>query len=91
MIALTKSTIVTWASMDAQVNIEGLNADRIDKLMQMTAEEKTDGQPAPISDVKTRRDFVDQAAAEEYRDFILAMDVKYGPGLVVSVEIIDAV
>jgi hypothetical protein len=90
MNTLTKSTLITWVSMDAQINIEELNAERVDKLLQMTAEEKTDGYPSAISDVETRRDFVDQAAAEEYRDFIFAMDEKYGPGLVVSVEIIDA-
>ena len=91
MITLTKSTVITWASMDAQINIEELNTERVDKLLQMTAEEKTDGQPSPISDVETRRDFVDEAAAEEYRDFILAMDEKYGPGLVLNIEILDAV
>lgn len=91
MNTLTKSTVITWVSMDAQINIEELNAERVDKLLQMTAEEKTDGQPSAISDIETRRDFVDQAAAEEYRDFILAMDAKYGPGIVLNVDIVDAV
>lgn len=91
MNTLTKSTVITWVSKAAQSNIEGLNAERGDKLLQMTAEGKTDGHPSVISDLETRRDFVDQSAAEEYRDFIFLMDEKYGPGLVLNVDIVDAI
>ena len=60
------------------------------KLAQMFADGKTDGNPNILSPVVTIREWIDQAAAEEFRDFILGLDEKYGPGLVVSIVIEDA-
>lgn len=89
MLPLTKMTIITWFSRETQEHSE-LEAERVAKLEQMTADQKTDNVPIYISESITRRDWVDQAAAEEYRDFIFAMDDKHGPQLVVNVEILDA-
>lgn len=91
MSILTKATDITWVSLESQISIQDLNTERDAKLLQMVDEGKTDGQPTAISDVKTRREFTDQAAAEEYRDFIWSMDAKYGPGIVISIEIVDAI
>jgi hypothetical protein len=90
MIVLTKATDITWVSLEAQVNNPELNTERDAKLLEMVTEEKTDGNPEVISEIETRREFVDQAAAEEYRDFIWSMDAKYGPGIVLSIQIVDA-
>ena len=84
---LTKQTIITW-SVDS-TKIADLEYERMNKLIQLEAENKTDLQASQIDTNKWVRHWVDQAAAQEYIDFILGLDVKYGPGLVTSTEITD--
>lgn len=90
MAIMTKATIITWVSPEAQIGNPSLNEERNVKLTEMVDAEKTDGAPNLISDIVTIREWVDQAAAEEFRDFMMAMDAKYGPGLILSAVIEDA-
>jgi hypothetical protein len=90
MAIMTKATIITWVSQQAQVGNPLLNEERNTKLAEMLATGKTEGTPNVISTNVTIREWLDQAAAEEFRDFILGLDEKYGPGLVLSVVIEDA-
>ena len=90
MTTMTKATIITWTSVEAQMNNISLHDERSKKLAQMFADGKTDGNPNILSPVVTIREWIDQAAAEEFRDFILGLDEKYGPGLVSSITIEDA-
>jgi len=90
MTTMTKATIITWTSVEAQMNNISLHDERSKKLAQMFADGKTDGNPNILSPVVTIREWIDQAAAEEFRYFILGLDEKYGPGLVSSITIEDA-
>lgn len=88
MLNLTKSVTVTWISEEAQL-LDGLDEERTQKLEDMFDQVKTDSLPYFILKNKTRRYFIDQAAAEEWKEFILSMDAKYGPNLVTSIDIVD--
>ena len=90
MTIMTKATIITWTSLEAQVDNIPLRDERGKKLKEMFEAGKTDGNPNIISPTVTIREWIDQAAAEEFRDFILGLDEKYGPGLVSSIVIEDA-
>ena len=90
MTTLTKSTIITWLSKQAQMGNPALNAERDAKLHEMVAAGKTDNVPDLVSSSITIRKWVDQAAAEEYRDFITALATNYGDGLVLSAVIEDS-
>lgn len=83
---MSAQTSITWSSIDAQMHPE-LHEERSEKILQMVLANKTDGQPTPMSDTETIREFVDLEAAQEYADFISAMDVKYGPGLVLNIQV----
>jgi hypothetical protein len=87
---MTKATIITWVSQQAQVGNISLHDERSKKLAEMYAAGKTDGNPNMISPNVTIREWIDQAAAEEFRDFMLGLDEKYGPGLILSIVIEDA-
>jgi hypothetical protein len=90
MAIMTKATTITWASEIAQYSNTSLNEERNTKLAEMLAAGKTEGNPNIIAPNVTIREWLDQAAAEEYRDFILGLDEKYGPGLVLGITIEDA-
>jgi len=90
MTTMTKATIITWVSQQAQVGNISLHDERSKKLAEMYAAGKTDGNPNMISPNVTIREWIDQAAAEEFRDFMLGLDEKYGPGLILSIVIEDA-
>jgi len=90
MTIMTKATIITWASPDAQFGIMALHDERGKKLAEMVEAGKTDTNVNILSPTVTIREWIDQAAAEEFRDFILGLDEKYGPGLVSSIVIEDA-
>ena len=87
---MTKATIITWVSEIAQIGNPLLNDERNVKLTEMLEAKKTEGNPNVIAPNVTIREWVDQAAAEEFRDFMLALDEKYGGGLILSVVIEDA-
>jgi hypothetical protein len=90
MATMTKATIITWESQQAQIGNPALNDERNTKLAEMLAAGKTEGTPNVISPNVTIREWLDQAAAEEFRVFMLGLDEKYGPGLILSVVIEDA-
>ena len=89
MSTMTKATIITWSSYDAQEGNLLLNDERIEKLAEMFEAGKTDNEPIQITSSITVRHWVDQAAAEEYRDFMLALSEKYGGRRILSVKIED--
>ena len=90
METMTKATIITWLSSEAQDGNHLLNDDRNEKLVEMFEAGKTDNEPIQITSSITVRHWVDQAAAEEYRDFMLALSEKYGGGRIISTNIEDA-
>ena len=87
---MTKATLITWNSVDHQTGNLELNKERDDKIAEMVAAGKTEGVPNRLSPSVTIREWIDQAAAEEFRDFILALEQKYGPNLITSIVIEDA-
>ena len=90
METMTKATIITWSSYDAQEGNLLLNDERIEKLVEMFEAGKTDNEPIQVNPRITIRHWADQAAAEEYRDFMLALSEKYGGGRIISTNIEDA-
>ena len=76
--AWTKATVITWASLEDQVGHNTLNEDRIDFIASAVALNKTNGLYDVISDVETKRYWRDQAAAEEYKQFILTETTNLG-------------
>ena len=74
----TKATVITWASIEDQVGHDTLNEDRIDFISSAVALNKTDGLYDVISEVETKRYWIDQAAAEEYKQFILTETTNLG-------------
>ena len=65
---LTKKTRIEWANFTDQNSHVGLDSIRNEKLFIMMLEDQTDGIPHTISELITERSWVDQAAAEEYRE-----------------------
>jgi copper homeostasis protein CutC len=92
---MTKNTIITWLAA-AEVTREltsgsdRLGEERSYKIAQMLQEEKTDGLPTMESVYVHKRNWVDQAAAEEYVTFIIGLAAKYNT-TIVSTEIVDYV
>jgi len=89
MTTMTKATIISWSSYNSQQGNLLLNDKRNEKLTEMFEAGKTDNEPIQVSPRITIRHWVDQAAAEEYRDFILALSEQYGGGSILSVKIED--
>lgn len=85
----TKKTRIEWATIEDQLGNSDFNYERIVKIDEMQAAEKTDGFPTIISDLITDRFWVDEAAAQEYIDFILLKVQMYDLNIV-STQIIDA-
>ncbi len=90
MATMTKTTIITWISAEAQDGNLLLNDDRDEKLTEMFEAGKTDNEPIWVTNSVTVRYWIDQSAAEEYRDFMLALSEKYGGGRILSANIEDA-
>lgn len=86
--AWTKATVITWASIEDQVGHDTLNEDRIDFISSAVALNKTDGLYEVITGVKTKRCWIDQSAAEEYKQFILTETANLGITSP-NIEIID--
>ncbi|WP_396190112.1 hypothetical protein [Flavobacterium sp.] len=59
---------------------------KIDKLAEMVAAEKTDNLPIPVDNVTTIRLWSDQAAAEEWAEFITTLGGQYGYSATVTIE-----
>jgi len=89
MTTMTKATIITWLSYTAQDGNALLNDERQKKLTEMFEAGKTDNEPIQVNPRITIRHWADQTAAEEYRDFMLALSEKYGGGRILSIKIED--
>ena len=71
---LTKKTRLEWVAQEDQVGHTGLETMRNEKLYIMMLEDKTNGVPHIVSELITERSWIDQSAAEEYKDMILKFD-----------------
>lgn len=80
--AMTKSTIIEWASYADQMDGEDFFNARHEKIHQMILEGKTDGYLSAITPETTLRDWLDQAAAEEYASFITNLAAQYNKTIV---------
>ena len=74
---LTRATIITWATRADQHGSNDLNIERQALLDGMVGIGKTDGVPIMISETATQRNWIDQAAAEEYVRGISQLAIKY--------------
>ena len=95
---MTKATVTTVATSIvsavtdpnvATMDIDAIHAMRDQKLAEMVAAEKTNGQQSIITPAVTSREWINTEAAEEWKTFCLAVDAQYGPGIIVSVDIVD--
>lgn len=87
---LTKATVITWATPEDQDGAPTLNEDRLDFLANAVANGQTDGLYDLISDVITKRYWLDAPAAQAYKQFILTETNRLGITLP-DVQIIDNV
>ncbi len=87
---LTKATVITWATPEDQDGVLTLNEDRIDFIANAVANGQTDGLYDLISDVVTKRYWLDAPAAQAYKQFILNETNRLGITLP-DVQIIDNV
>ena len=81
---LTKSVIFVWVNQPDGRNVAAIDA----KLAEMAADNKTDGETHHITNLITKRNFVDVDAAQEFVDFYIALlNVSdYTPILTISIE-----
>lgn len=86
----SKATVITWESIADQIGNETLNEDRINFIATAVNNSKTDGLYEMINARTTKRAWINQAAAEEYKQFILTDTARLGITLP-TVEIIDNV
>jgi len=87
---LTKATVITWARIEDQDGVATLNENRIDFIADAVANSKTDGLYDLISDLVTKRCWLDQSAAQEYKQFIIDETNRLGI-TIPQIEIIDNV
>ena len=75
----TKITDITWATPEDQfANGEPtFNDERINYIQIKVNENKTDGVGYQLSNVETRRLWLDQTTAQEYIDFITSLATTY--------------
>jgi len=85
----TKKTKIEWASIEDQLGHDQFSNDRFIKIEEMITAEKTDGVPILTSELITERLWIDEAAAQEYIDFVLLKTGMYNLN-VVSTQIINA-
>jgi hypothetical protein len=85
----TKKTRIEWATVEDQLGNDAFNTQRVIKIDEMIAADKTDGLPVPITDLITERYWIDEVSAQEYIDFILSKVQMYNLNLV-STQILDA-
>jgi hypothetical protein len=85
---LTKESIQTWTSEEAKDLPAELVTERNAWILDMVDQDKTDGIPLDLDATRTRRLWVDQAAAEEWSAWIQATATRLGAGLI-SVTISD--
>jgi len=72
---LTKKTVITWPDDSNWLN-ENLNNARLNKIDEMILLDKTDGIPNDLLNSVVERFFIDEAAAQEYIDLVVAESAK---------------
>ena len=72
---LTKKTVITWPDDSNWLN-ENLNNARLNKIDEMILANKTDGVPNDLLNSVVERFFIDEAAAQEYIDLVVAESAK---------------
>lgn len=72
---LTKKTVITWPDDSNWLN-ENLNNARLNKIDEMMLEDRTDGIPNDLLNSVIERFFIDEAAAQEYIDCVVAEAAK---------------
>jgi hypothetical protein len=85
-LTLTTKLVITWQTAEDQSNINFV-ASRVQTLNRMVAQGKTDGVAYPLTDVITQRNFIDEASANEYRDYTIYSATLFGvttPTFVIS-------
>jgi len=86
MATLTTKIVITWQSPADQANTD-LVAPRAQTINRQVAQGKTDGNYYQLSDVITQRNYIDEAGANEYGNFLLSATSAFGiaaPTFVVS-------
>lgn len=73
----TKRTTITWNSPNQRTE-PAMQQAKKDKLTEMGADSKTDNLPTLVDEVTTIRLWSDQAAAEEWINFITTLSAQYG-------------
>lgn len=84
---LTKKSLITWLSAE-DARLPDIVSIRQQKLTEMIAQEKTDGLYTDVTDREWERHWVDQAAAQEYIDTMMAAAAPHG-NIIVSAVIED--
>lgn len=85
---MTKKTIMVWEDEAAKKQPPELEIERLEWIKQRCAENKTNGISLQVSDTTVERYWIDQAAAEEWKTYLLAAVNKYKARLI-SIEIKD--
>jgi hypothetical protein len=81
---LTVKTVTTWATDAGQITI---SAERANAIAQFIADGKTDGISIELSNHSWQRNWVDQAAATEFKDMLTALAALHSVPLT-SIEIL---
>lgn len=84
----TYKTITTWdVKLKDTVNLEGVDAARVAWLEAAVDADKTNVvQGGQVNDYTSNRLWVDEASANEWKDFIIALGAQHGKTVTVDVE-----
>lgn len=82
---LTKATIVTYNDVESQYH-EQLEMIRENKIDELTELGKTDGTHVRISELKIKRFWIDQAAADDWVAFMLAQAAPFNINMTFEIE-----
>jgi hypothetical protein len=86
---LTKISRIEWKALEDQIGNNNFNLDRVIKLDEMMALNKTDGSVHAVTELITERYWIDEASAKEYVDFVNQKATEYSLNIVSS-QILDA-
>ena len=86
---MTKATVINWKP---DTEIDALNRARVDKIIEMIAAGKTEGNFEEVAPHTFKRFFLDQESAQEYIDTMQALAAQYGREILSAIiEEIDVV
>ena len=71
---MTKATVITWRP---DVELDALNRARVDKIIEMIAAGKTEGNFEEVGPYTFKRFFLDEASAQEYIDTMQSLATQY--------------